>query len=264
MDLQTLAHERSVFGRGRALSDRRQVERSTIGEVRDRSDELHEDALGLDEEDVRRRQVVLGHERRLDVLNRDLPTTEQRQLDRPVLLAGDLRRRGTELFENDAEVRLLVASDRVDVLHQERVRRKDLVESDVDLEVLLRQRHVLIHLELLKEVADFAELIEEGVHSSLVRLDERIQRRHVLLFCVARLVRQVLQHLGQQRQRPLRMRGRRRQAVDEHVRLRRDDRRVDESQEEEAADQRADGRIRRVGVLALCVLIGLAMANALG
>jgi len=56
-----------------------------------------------------------------------------------------------------------------------------------------------------------------------------------------------------ERERPPRVLCRRRERVDEHVGLRRDDGRVDEAQEEEAADERADGEVGRLGVLALRV-----------
>jgi hypothetical protein len=42
-------------------------------------------------------------------------------------------------------------------------------------------------------------------------------------------------------------------AIDQHVRLRRDNGRVDESEEEEAANEGTDGSVGRVGVFPLAI-----------
>ena len=52
------------------------------------------------------------------------------------------------------------------------------------------------HLERLVEIADLTKLVQESVNPRLVVLDERVERDHVSLLCVRRLVRKVLQHLG--------------------------------------------------------------------
>lgn len=165
------------------------------------------------------------------------------------------------------------------MLIQKRLGVVQFVEGDVDLQVLLRQRHVLIHLcarqeefaagraqpthfEGVVEVAHLAQRIEESIHPLLVVLDERVQAHHILLLSVRRLVGKVLQHLGDEGERPSRVPRRRRQVLDEHVGLRRDDGGIDEPKEEEAADEGAHGCIGRFGVLALYRFVVPALQRA--
>jgi hypothetical protein len=82
------------------------------------------------------------------------------------------------------------------MLHQQALCVEQLVEGDVDLEILLRQRHVLIHLERIVEVGDIAKRIEELVHPRLVVVDEGLERHHVSFFGVRGLVGEVLEKLG--------------------------------------------------------------------
>jgi len=80
-------------------------------------------------------------------------------------------------------------------------------------EILLGQCHVLIHLkrrhkqrtatewtiivylESIVEIADFAQIVQELVDARLVIFDERIEGHHILFLGIRRLVRQVLKHL---------------------------------------------------------------------
>jgi hypothetical protein len=82
------------------------------------------------------------------------------------------------------------------MLNQQALSVEQLVERDVDLQVLLRQRHVLIHLERVVEVGDVAQRVEELVHARLVVVDEGLERHHVRFLGVRRLVGEVLEELG--------------------------------------------------------------------
>jgi len=87
----------------------------------------------------------------------------------------------------------------VSLLHFERVR-------------LSRRRAAALaetHLERVVKVGHLAQRVEELVHARLVVVDERLQAHHVGLLGVARLVGQVLQHLGDLRAREERERLRR-------------------------------------------------------
>lgn len=65
---------------------------------------MNEDGFGLHVEDIVLRDIILRHERRRDILDRRLPATIQRQLDRAVLVSRDLRGRRAEFVEEDAQV----------------------------------------------------------------------------------------------------------------------------------------------------------------
>lgn len=105
----------------------------------------------------------------------------------------------------------------VQMLYQQRLGIIQFVHSDVDLQILLRQRHVLIHLapfnqasaakhkrwakkstyfEGIIKISNITQIVEESIHASLVILDERIQSDHVSFLGVRWLVRKVLKHLG--------------------------------------------------------------------
>lgn len=113
--------------------------------------------------------------------------------------------------------------------------------------------HATTYLERIVKVADFAQRVQEPVHPSLVHLDKRVQRGHISLFTVTRLVREILQHLGDQGQRPTRVLCW--DAVDEHVRLRGDDGGIDEPEEEEPSDKRAECEFGNLWVFPLQVAI---------
>lgn len=77
-------------------------------------------------------------------------------------------------------------------------------------------------------------------------MNKRLELGHVRLFRVRGLVGQVLKHLGNVRERALRVLSGCR--VDEHVRSGRNNGRVDETEEEEATDKCADCLVLRIRV----------------
>ena len=102
------------------------------------------------------------------------------------------------------------------------------------------------------KVIHVAEVVEELRDALLVAVDERIQRHHVHLLAVRRLIGEILQHLGNERERSSSVFGR--LLVDDHVRKWSDNGRIDKAQEKEATDQGANGPTRGLGVLFLQIL----------
>lgn len=80
------------------------------------------------------------------------------------------------------------------MLNQQRVSVVQFIERDANLQVTLRQRHILVHLKSVVEVANLAKVVQELVDSRLVVLDERVERDHVSFLGIRRLVGQILQH----------------------------------------------------------------------
>jgi hypothetical protein len=125
------------------------------------------------------------------------------------------------------------------------------------------------YLESVVKVANFAKTVQELVDSCLVIFHKWIERCHVRFFRIRRFVCQVLEHFCDlqsrsteprspivhtyQSQRPSRVLGR--NSVDQHVRLRRDHRWIDESKEEESSDKRANGYVGRLGIFSLPSLL---------
>lgn len=73
LHLDPLPDEGRVFRRRRRFGHEREDDRSLVGEARDRPNQLDKDRLGLEVEDVVLRDVVLGHQRGGQVLDRHLP-----------------------------------------------------------------------------------------------------------------------------------------------------------------------------------------------
>lgn len=165
----------------------------------------------------------------MDVLDRCLPSTIQAQFDGAVLLSRNLGWRGTEFVKKSAKMLLLVGRLRprgvsvnlawtnartdqdVPMLQQQGMGIVQLVKSDLNHEIFLRQGHILVHLDRYQamatanfkvitnlksviKVANLAEIVEKKVDASFVILHKRIQRGHVLFLGVRWLVRQILQH----------------------------------------------------------------------
>ena len=121
------------------------------------------------------------------------------------------------------------------------------------------------YLESVVKVADFTKAVQKLVDSCLVVFHKRIEGCHIGFLRIGRLVCQVLKHfrdlqsrsaeLGSpiadtyQGQRPPRVF--RRNPVDQHVRLRGDDRWVDETKEEEPADKRAHRYVGSLWIFSL-------------
>lgn len=106
-----------------------------------------------------------------------------------------------------------------------------------------------LYLQTLVKVANFAQVVEELVYPGLVVLDKGVEGHHVGLLGIGRLVGQVLEQLGNQCKSSSGVFAG--QSIDEHVSLGGDNRWVDESQEEEASNQRANGKVGGIGVFSL-------------
>lgn len=231
LHFDALTHERRVLRRRRALGDRRQVIRALLRGVGDRTHELDEDRFRLHVEHVRRGDGV--GEGGLDVLYWGFPARVELQLERAVLFAWDLGRGGSEFVGEDAEVLFVIGGlgalsvlrmhkgcgegdvnthKSFYVLCDQGMCVVQFVKGDMNHQVFLRQSHVLVHLEdsqksfwmihagrthlkSVVEVSDLAEVVQELVDPRLVVLHERVQRHHVCLLRVRRLVGQILQHL---------------------------------------------------------------------
>lgn len=168
-----------------------------------------------------------------------------------LLVVASLKKRACVLAGVQTITRPLETYEHVDMLRQQSLSVVQLIESNVDVEVFLGQSHVLVHFERVVKVADVTERVQKVVHARLVVFHKPIQACHVGFFGVRGLVGQVLQHLGNQGQRPPGVFGGRRQLVDQHVGVWCDDGRVDEAEEEKAADEGADTELSCVGVFAL-------------
>lgn len=101
------------------------------------------------------------------------------------------------------------------MLKNERVCVVQFVHGYVDDQILLGERHVLIHLgvaviqypllhdtgrktylKCIVEIHHFTQSIEELVDTGFVVLNEGVERHHVRFFRIRRLIREILQHLG--------------------------------------------------------------------
>lgn len=107
LDLDPLPNEHCVLSRRRSLGEVGEIDRTTVGKLRDGSDELDKDRLRLLKENVVFGDVVVRHELRGDVLDRRLPAREDREVDGSVLLPWDLGRSGSEFGETETEVMLV-------------------------------------------------------------------------------------------------------------------------------------------------------------
>ncbi len=100
-----------------------------------------------------------------------------------------------------------------DMLQDKRVRIIQLVQSDVNHQIFLGKRHILIHLQkrcemlmisrnsyvylkCVKEVPYFTQIVQELIDAGFVVLDERIESHHVDFLGIGRFVCQILQHLS--------------------------------------------------------------------
>ena len=123
------------------------------------------------------------------------------------------------------------------------------------------------NLQGIIEVSDLAKVIKELVDARLVILNKRVECDHIGFFCVGGFVSQILQHLSNLRNRsksfghvdvgitqyqskcPAGMF--RWNTVNQHISLRCNNRWVDETKEEESANERANGVVRGFRILAL-------------
>ena len=91
-----------------------------------------------------------------------------------------------------------------------------LIKGDMDEEVLLRERHILVHLRSSRqstnleggkvdittnlksiiEISNLAQIVQKLVDPCFVVFDEGIQCDHVGFLRIRRFVRQILEHFG--------------------------------------------------------------------
>ena len=244
----TLAHhDRVVAEGGRCFGDAVEPQGPPCddGVGGQRPQDLDKGGLGFHEQ-----HLFLGDvQGRGQVVEGGLPAAEQRHGDGAVLLARHLRGRGAQFLQELLQVGMLIGRRQgAAVFLQQGVRDIHFVEGDLQLEIALGEGHVVVHFQTLVKVLHLTQVEHELVDALLVLLDEGVQLDHVGLLGVGGLVGEVLQHLGDQRQRAPRLVAG--HGVDQHVRSRGDNGRVDEAQEEEASDQGTDGGILGLGVLA--------------
>ena len=98
-----------------------------------------------------------------------------------------------------------------------------LIHGNADLQIALRQCHVLVHLrtrhinnllinqnhnasylERLVEISDLTQIVQKLIYPRLVVLHERIEGDHVRLLRIGGLVGKILQHLGNLMSLPVR------------------------------------------------------------
>lgn len=112
----------------------------------DRTDQLNENRLCLLVHDISLSDVGLLQEGRMQTLNRCLLSTEKRQDEDLILFAGNLKRSRAELVETHPQVVLLFWCKSVAVLSQRLVGIEQSVHRKVQVELFLRQCHILAHL----------------------------------------------------------------------------------------------------------------------
>lgn len=129
-------------------------------------------------------------------LDRDLPAAKEGQINRLVFLSRYLCGRGCKVVDQDAQMVLFFGRNDIQMTLNEGMGAVYFVEGDIDVNVLLAERHVLVHLQSFVKVADLTQLVQELVDALLVLLHKRVGRQHVAFLGIRGPVGQILQHLG--------------------------------------------------------------------
>lgn len=149
----------------------------------------------------------------------------------------------------------------VEMFGEEGVSAVNLIQGNIDLDILLRQRNILIHLRLTStlqgsylqciiEIRYLAQSIQKSVQPRFILVDKRRQMNHVRLLCITRFIRQILQHLCNQSQCPSRqLLG---TFINQHVRLRCHNRRINIPQKEKPSNLSTYRQLCRIRVLSSC------------
>jgi len=120
------------------------------------------------------------------------------QLYFPVIRVINFWRRFSQVIEDDFKRIVLFSGQSIKILQQQVVGSRDFVERNQDDWFgLLRQLHVLVHLEMIFRVVHFDKRVEVVLHSCFVLFNEAVERHHIF-FLLGKLpeVEKILQYFS--------------------------------------------------------------------